>query len=486
MAGTNENKILIKSISDAFGFDYVHINYINNSNANMSTLLSSMCVDLGHKKLANSLMPNKMKYKKGSGISCFININTGILFNTNMSDEELMALFLHEIGHNFTAAVSDKLLYNFPVLLHLLGLFARISEIVANNFIVGSESINVSDIFHTKDNNNNSNKTLSKSDQSTISFDINFDDLDFDYYDEDIYNDIFGANAAGFNINKLVSSFKTGTDIISAIGGSIVAMFFSSNFAKKFTIKFNKIIMDAIKDNKFLLSIVKGANCISGIGSLLLDSLLYIKNIFSLVTQPLGAYSKSNVSAILVNGIKTALSNPTGYYDERFADSFATMYGYGPQLISAIDKLYIQPKNFAQALVSFDGKFPIVDMIYDVYTLPLTILAETFDPHPNTLARAKDVIDNLENELSSDKNMDPVMKKAIMKDIQNTKIAIDDYKHSRNGLRGDIAHKLYESMVYTAFGGGFKRKLFGKGAMKDIDKLLKSETVENLDMFMNW
>ena len=59
------------------------------------------------------------RYDKDSDMCCFVYIFAGIIFNNNYTDREVMAIILHEIGHNFSANFDNSIMfkYNYQKLL---------------------------------------------------------------------------------------------------------------------------------------------------------------------------------------------------------------------------------------------------------------------------------------------------------------------------------------------------------------------------------
>lgn len=79
-----------------------------------------------------------------------------------------------------------------------------------------------------------------------------------------------------------------------------------------------------------------------------------------------------------------------GYKDEKSADSFATMYGYGADLSSALQKLDLKK----------DGSTTITKKVLNFILFPCTVIVLALDEHPDSITRAKNQLDYLEKEYS--------------------------------------------------------------------------------------
>lgn len=120
--------------------------------------------------------------------------------------------------------------------------------------------------------------------------------------------------------------------------------------------------------------------------------------------------------------------------EERYADSFATVYGYGPELSSALIKLDMigQKLNKKYKLNIFDQLLILPLQIF------VTLLIFLTDPHPNTCSRLKNNINTLEYEVNNNKGLHPKTKKEILIQIKKINTMLknindNDYKYN-NGF----------------------------------------------------
>lgn len=96
----NTAKILEKHIEDMWGFKAVSIDIIISSYPNAETWCAGSCIDCDLKDVIQ--FTNKgYRFVKESNVSCTTKVTTGLLSDESISDEEILAVLLHEIGHSF-------------------------------------------------------------------------------------------------------------------------------------------------------------------------------------------------------------------------------------------------------------------------------------------------------------------------------------------------------------------------------------------------
>lgn len=128
-----------------------------------------------------------------------------------------------------------------------------------------------------------------------------------------------------------------------------------------------------------------------------------------------------------------AINNTPLFKDETLADNFATAYGYGSECMSAINKMMhaIQnngannnnKKQTKKAIKSI----PFLESFIDLCVrLPLLILINIVDCHPNNAFRTKHQIDMLKRELEKSE-LDQKMKNKINSNIKDLEETLDDF-----------------------------------------------------------
>lgn len=97
-----------RMMEDVFGFGTLSLNIINQPVVNAYTYPVSFRFDtfMNH---ANDCIVDKSGYrfKKEYDYAAMVYIYSGIIFNPNFTTAEVMAVILHEIGHNFQAEMSN-------------------------------------------------------------------------------------------------------------------------------------------------------------------------------------------------------------------------------------------------------------------------------------------------------------------------------------------------------------------------------------------
>jgi hypothetical protein len=128
--------------------------------------------------------------------------------------------------------------------------------------------------------------------------------------------------------------------------------------------------------------------------------------------------SQDVIIAIQRFGLGILTGNLTrAYRNEKFADNFATMLGYGPDLAVGLTKL---EKNPTLAHKTIINNIPVGAHIYNTLdSFRSYLMADVFliDPHPDLKLRIMDQRKKLEHELVNNKELTPVVRKVIEKQI---------------------------------------------------------------------
>ena len=129
---------------------------------------------------------------------------------------------------------------------------------------------------------------------------------------------------------------------------------------------------------------------------------------------------------------------------DKFADSFAAAYGYGPELISALDK---EDRYF---LTTNRG------VLADTWTWMgdacATIVFMFINPHAENQTRARMMLDDMK-KLSESKDVPPHVKKVALKDYQLCKKAYDDFLQVEKSDRDAICLRLSRNFKEEALAG---------------------------------
>ena len=159
--------------------------------------------------------------------------------------------------------------------------------------------------------------------------------------------------------------------------------------------------------------------------------------------------------------------------NETIADNFATAYGYGPPLQTALHKM----ERKAGGLVDreFIRSIPLINYWYDFCMLPTTIINSIVSNHPNKAHRIQSQIDMLRAELKKSE-LDAKMKRAISAQIDKLEDQIDTsvygLKKDKN-IKGSVEESFAFTDAYSAFlltlANGDLRSFLSKGNAKEFD-----------------
>lgn len=182
---------------------------------------------------------------------------------------------------------------------------------------------------------------------------------------------------------------------------------------------------------------------------------------------PAGA---KNIAAILIN----AASDPVGTLlkvliapmrkgGENISDTWASDHGYGPELVSALAKMQVEPNASSTEIGKLCMKLPVLDSICTLFALPSMIVSQLFADHPVTGKRASNIVRDLEGQIDND-NITPAMKKEIKKQIKEVKDTIDMYSRVDNPLQGTALRRaiLKFTTNYDRDPRGFAARNFSK------------------------
>lgn len=200
-------------------------------------------------------------------------------------------------------------------------------------------------------------------------------------------------------------------------------------------------IKDNLRNNKFI------------------NSLNTLKaNIRNVVDKPLSAIP---LLAIPLAYIPDPISFYQGVRNEKFADNFATAYGYGPELNTALMKMKLGKSNFPDSI-------PFVRTINDIAYGSVKFLISMVDVHPDVYQRAIDNVNYLKAETSSIR--DPRLKAEAMEQVKYMEDMIKQYKKD---LKIDDAKKL--KPVSLIFNTIFIELMDGKSLHSFINKPKNSD-----------
>lgn len=137
------------------------------------------------------------------------------------------------------------------------------------------------------------------------------------------------------------------------------------------------------------------------------------------------------------------------------------MYGYGPELSSALKKMDRGKHGFLvpQAI----QYIPIVGHMFNILSIAKQLVEEPFSSHPTSISRAKSQLKYLEYELNNNNQLDSKMKKEIEKQIFECKTILDEYIDSKHEIKiynPLIMNVLYDRIKLYLLDGDIKTLMF--------------------------
>ena len=261
-----------------------------------------------------------------------------------------------------------------------------------------------------------------------------------------------------------VMGVKVIVDIPSIVGSVIGNILSSSNAGKKIIITIDdigdKIVADLEKVSPGFVNFLRGFVTAANVSSEVLGSISYIQGILSPV-------SLASLPINFIAWIVQSLGRPTGYADEKFADAFPRMYGYGPDFISGLSKLTEESNSTAEQILN--GVIPALPALNSVYMLPFYMLSSACDEHPLDIDRFNFALNDVQEELNRT-DLSPKTKKIIMQDAKNMKAEYDKYYNNLTKLDKRFGMGIYQKIVQSVFGGSIKSKTKARHVNDDINK----------------
>lgn len=107
-----------------------------------------------------------------------------------------------------------------------------------------------------------------------------------------------------------------------------------------------------------------------------------------------------------------------GRSQEYLSDSFATMYGFGPDISSFLVKIEYSDASAGTKVDKILNKMPIIGALHASLDIPLLLMSNSCATHPSTPARINKILDELKKELKNS-DLDPKTKKAVERNIED-------------------------------------------------------------------
>lgn len=417
-AAANQDKMLIKInrlFEKVFGFSDFTLFIIDTADINAFTYAVDCRFDTNvtSKKLVSD---KTYKFNKKYDYACIVCVYAGLMFNPDFSTEEVMGIILHEIGHNFYAALSktNAIFSSCNKAVLFAAITRDIWRIVKQTEVTPEmKAAQISGVIGTYVTELPAfmNAIMSNVVQGVKEAQKHHDDIN-----DTIYTVLscFWLGSAIYTIMKKAYNYGV------AIGKALV-----------------------LGPGKVFGAIIKK----------------WLDGVLKTVKDPI-----------------YLLRLPNGFRNERTADNFAAIYGYGPALMRALSRM--EGDNYSAAdLANLPKAVPIIGCLIDATMLPINIINTALDPHPLTIQRTTDQIRMLEDELNKS-NLDPKMKKRIQKDIDNMKKCVESSMDITKGITGDphfVRHVVNRIMYNVVDAKSFRDVIFNfdpNGKYKSYDKTI--------------
>ena len=398
---SSENKKLQELFKKEFGFGEMYIHWDGSETVN------AFSFSRGIIKLIDSDMPKlpvKQSdggyYDSGHNYLCVVNLYSGLI-DAGLTAEEIMAIILHEIGHNFQCTPITNMTTFTDIVWIPINLFKTVQYfsqfIEAIQDMVGLIGIGSS----LKDSGikipSSVNKQLSKTFASAFMV----------------------ALTATYYVIRFGQ--RTIDDAITVIYKEIAPKEYKKYFEEfdQFILKNkNKVLVEW---KKYVETYRKRMKVIeSDKDRIAWGSMSYIAE------KVLQAIFEDKILTI-----EDIYKSQTGYSGEVFADSFATAYGYGGALSSSqvkFEKKMLSGTSFA---LNKENKYSTLNQ-YSYVMLQLVV--SFFDPHPMNITRIKNQVNKLKRELDSDE-IPPSLKNQIRKDLDDATKAYEEFLAMPEGFR---------------------------------------------------
>ena len=250
----------------------------------------------------------------------------------------------------------------------------------------------------------------------------------------------------------------------------------STNFTKKFIISYEK----ALKKFPFLDITRYGYHAIKskivGVFNGLVSGIGHITGLNRIV-------ARSNYNQAKAYQKTTKKDNPNAYARslERLSDDFVSIYGFAPQLSSALVKM--GNDNYSKNRKIFYIKF-----IEDTYNLQFEYI-NTLGSHPSTSDRVFKMIENLNHELNTDKTLSTKEKEMLRAQLKELNKVVTEGK----ALSGELAKypdQYKAAIIQLGFKNGSterpneKKFTDVKSINKDFNEIHESDNI--YDKFFNF
>lgn len=167
-----------------------------------------------------------------------------------------------------------------------------------------------------------------------------------------------------------------------------------------------------LADNPLFVGVASVGEYISTVAMNVFKEIFVIfKGAINLISAPFGILDR-----ILYPLNKQAYA--VGRSQEYLSDSFAAMYGMGPEVSSFLMKIELDPSAWGSNVEKVIAKIPVIGALHETLNIPSLLLSNGISTHPSTPARINKILEELNKELK-DSDLSPKTKEALKKNIKD-------------------------------------------------------------------
>lgn len=356
-----EVQALNRLFEKQFGMDVFALHMIPENVMNAYTCVIARNFDVYRRKnFSDYLVADRkdgFRFRSDNNFCIIANVYYGLFTNPDLTDGEILAIILHEIGHNFADFLDDNIR-------------------LANQYIMDSwMATNIAQII---------------------------------------------IDAIQLNIIGVIG------DISNVIQGLTMMNNFKKNKMEKINQKGKeRTISPTLKGLSGKTSDFFGTCA----------NILYKYNIITLGFKGIGKLFRKPFENFLKKSAKQSVDRR----NEIIADKFATVYGYGPELTTGLQKM----SSYKSKDYTIIDKLPFGKKFNEAWD-KLYLDINEFDCHPHDIQRANECIKTLKDELEQE-DMDPKLKSVIYSQIDAIDSNINNIKDMVNKDPNNI------KVVYDAY-----------------------------------
>ena len=251
----------------------------------------------------------------------------------------------------------------------------------------------------------------------------------------------------------------------------------STNFYKKFVADFNK----AVKKVPILRDLSNLGGASIGLIKSIVGNTLYTILTGTGISALSSLYTKWEYNSYIKKQNKlTGHQNAYSRSAERLSDDFATMYGFGTYISSALVKMS-SPDNQG-AFMKISHSIPVLKTIFNKSDALAQEVNGLLGAHPSNADRMLNILSSMESDLSSDKSIPDKAKKELRNNIKQQKKLIQDIKNQTSKIKNK--NQYIEALTILGLNNGdsedfMEKKYTDRRALKKFydERKIRKESV---------